>query len=72
MYEAETSRLKGELLIAKDTRSTGPAEECYRKAIDVARGQHAKSWELRATVSLARLLANTARRVDAHAMLAET
>jgi class 3 adenylate cyclase/tetratricopeptide (TPR) repeat protein len=71
MYEAETSRLKGELLIAKDTKSTGPAEECYRKAIDVARGQDAKSWELRATVSLARLLANTGRRVEAHAMLAE-
>jgi adenylate cyclase len=71
MYESESSRLKGDLLMAKDTESTGPAEECYRKAIDVARGQDSKSWELRATVSLARLLANTGRRADACAMLAE-
>jgi predicted ATPase len=71
MYEAETSRLKGELLIAKDTANTGPAEECYRKAIDVARGQDAKSWELRATMSLARLLADTGRRDEARTMLSE-
>jgi tetratricopeptide (TPR) repeat protein len=71
LYEAETSRLKGDLVLAKDTRSTGQAEECYRQAIAVARGQAAKSWELRATTSLARLLRDTNRRDEARAMLAD-
>jgi class 3 adenylate cyclase len=71
MYEAETSRLKGELLIAKDTTTAAPVEECYRKAIQVARKQDAKSWELRASVSLARLLRDTNRRDEARATLTE-
>jgi class 3 adenylate cyclase/tetratricopeptide (TPR) repeat protein len=71
MYEAETSRLKGELLTTKDATNPAPAEQCYREAIDVARKQHAKSWELRATVSLARLLRDTNRRDEARVMLSE-
>jgi class 3 adenylate cyclase/tetratricopeptide (TPR) repeat protein len=71
IYEAETSRLKGELLIAKDRTDTAPPEQCYREAIDVARKQNAKSWELRATVSLARLLASSGRRDETHAMLTD-
>jgi predicted ATPase len=46
-------------------------EECFRRAIEIARGQSAKWWELRATVSLARLLRDTARRSEARAMLAD-
>jgi len=45
------------------------AEEYFRKAIEVARNQEAKSWELRATTSLAGLLRDTNRRDEAHAML---
>jgi hypothetical protein len=71
LYEAETSRLKGDLVLAKATRSTGQAEECYRQAIAVAHGQAAKSWELRATTSLTRLLRDTNRRDEARAMLAD-
>jgi predicted ATPase len=47
------------------------AEQCFRTAIEIARRQTARSPELRATTSLARLLAKQGRRDEAHAMLAE-
>jgi predicted ATPase len=47
------------------------AEQCFRTAIEIARWQSARSMELRATTSLARLLAGSGRRDEAHAMLAE-
>jgi class 3 adenylate cyclase/tetratricopeptide (TPR) repeat protein len=46
------------------------AEQCFRRAIAIAREQDAKSWELRATTSLAHLLGNTSRRHEARATLA--
>ena len=49
-------RLKGELLLMRDGRATEEAEDCFRRALDVARAQEARWWELRTTVSLARLL----------------
>jgi predicted ATPase len=67
--EAELNRLKGDLLLKQN--NTGDAEICFRRAIEIARTQGAKSWELRATISLARLLASQDRRGDARAMLAE-
>jgi predicted ATPase len=67
-YEAELRRLKGELLLIGET---GDAAQCFRDAIEVARRQSAKSWELRATTSLARLLRDTGRRDEARTMLAE-
>lgn len=52
--EAELHRLRGELhLAAADDASA--AEACFRRAVDIARSQHSRAWELRATVSLARL-----------------
>ena len=47
-------------------------EACFRKAIEIAQPQSATWWELRASVSLARLLRDTGRRDEARAMLAET
>jgi predicted ATPase len=47
------------------------AEACFRKALKIARRQSARSLELRATMGLARLLRNTGRRDEAHAMLKE-
>jgi class 3 adenylate cyclase/tetratricopeptide (TPR) repeat protein len=70
-YEAEVYRRKGELLLAQDSSNVAPAERCFHAAIEVARKQHAKLWELRATTSLARLPCDTARRDEARAMLAE-
>jgi predicted ATPase len=47
------------------------AESCFCVAIEVARHQQAKSWELRATMSLVRLLCSTNRRDEARRMLSE-
>ncbi|HEY6417777.1 MAG TPA: adenylate/guanylate cyclase domain-containing protein [Candidatus Binataceae bacterium] len=71
MVEAEVHRLKGELLLAQDASNAAPAEQCFRTAIEISRKQHAKSWELRATTSLAHLLDKQGKRDEARAMLAE-
>jgi predicted ATPase len=69
-YEAEIYRLKGELLLMQGGDET-EAEASFHKAIEVARRQSAKSWELRATVSLCRLWQKQGRRDEARQMLAE-
>jgi tetratricopeptide (TPR) repeat protein len=71
VYEAEFHRLLGELLLTENSRKTDEADRAFRTAIDVARRQCAKSWELRATTSLARLLGKRGRRDEARAMLTE-
>jgi hypothetical protein len=53
---AQLHRLKGEAVLMSDSSATAQTETCYRKAVEIARGKSAKWWELRATVSLARLL----------------
>jgi class 3 adenylate cyclase/tetratricopeptide (TPR) repeat protein len=68
---AELHRVKGELLLLQDGANTGEAEDEFRTAIEVARKQAAKWWELRGTMSLARLLRDTNRRDEAHALLAD-
>jgi predicted ATPase len=70
-YEAELHRLKGELLLRQDHSNAAEAQNCFERAIEIARNQSAKSWELRATASLARLLAKQGKRAEARAMLAE-
>jgi predicted ATPase len=70
-YEAETHRLKGELLLRQNQSNAPEAQRCFERAIEVARKQNAKSLELRATMSLARLLKEQGRRDEAHAILAE-
>jgi tetratricopeptide (TPR) repeat protein len=70
LNESEGYRLKGEAILMRDTSATTEAETCVRKAIEIASGQSAKWWELRATVSLARLLRDTNRRDEARSMLA--
>jgi predicted ATPase len=47
------------------------AEACFHKAIEVARQQSAKSWELRAVMSLSRLWQQQGKKEEAHRMLAE-
>ena len=69
-YEAELFRVKGELLLKSPAREEAP-EACFRRAIAIARRQSAKSWELRAATSLARLLAEQGKREEARAVLAE-
>ncbi len=62
--EAELHRLKGELLLAESDDQTA-AEECFRRAIEIAQRQQSKAWELRATTSLARLWQKQGRREEA-------
>jgi predicted ATPase len=69
--EPETYRLKGQLLLKQNDSNVEEAENCFRRAIDLARKQSAKSLELRATMSLARLLAQQGHRDEARTMLAE-
>jgi serine/threonine protein kinase/predicted ATPase len=69
-HEAELHRLRGELLLAESLGRASDAEACFRRAIETARRQQSKGWELRATVSLARLWQRQGRRGDAGAALA--
>jgi predicted ATPase len=62
--EAELHRLQGELLLAESDDRTA-AEECFRCAVETARRQRSKAWELRATTSLARLWQKQGRRNEA-------
>ena len=68
-YEAELIRLKGKLLLMQD--KVDEAEASFHKAIDVARHQGARSWELRATTSLARLWQKQGKTGEARQTLAE-
>ena len=70
-WAADLFLLKGELLLLDTPQKTDEAEASFRQAIEIARRQSAKWWELRATVSLARLLRDTGRRDEARAVLAE-
>jgi tetratricopeptide (TPR) repeat protein len=71
-FDAAIHRLRGELLILRRNPSNASdAERCFELAIEIARKQSAKSLELRATISLARLLDRQGRRDEARAMLAD-
>jgi class 3 adenylate cyclase/tetratricopeptide (TPR) repeat protein len=67
--EAELHRLKGELHLA-EANYQAAAESCFCTAIETARRQQSRAWELRATMSLARLWQHQGRRDDARAALA--
>jgi predicted ATPase len=67
---AEGYRLQGELLLRQVTLDMAQAEACCQQALAVARRQQAKSWELRAAVSLARLWQQQGKRAEAYALLA--
>jgi predicted ATPase len=75
-YEAEIYRLQGELSLMQENQIDAEArfhlaERSFRHAIQVARRQQARSWELRATTSLARLWQKQGRREEAREMLGE-
>jgi hypothetical protein len=59
------------MLLVSNVEATEQAEACFRTALQVARAQEAKWWELRTSVSLARLLRNTNRHDEARTVLAE-
>jgi predicted ATPase len=70
LYLAELYRLKGELILSQTDPDAHEAELCFQKALETARQQAAKSWELRAAMSLARLWLKQRKREQAHDLLA--
>ena len=68
--ESELHCLKGELLRRRADPDESQAETCFHQALDIARSQQAKSLELRAATSLARLWQSQDKRQDAYALLA--
>jgi predicted ATPase len=69
MWEGELIRIKGELMMVQG-RSASEIEACLSRAIAITRAQGAKSLELRAANSLARLWCERGRPSDARALLA--
>jgi len=70
-WAAELFRLKGELLLQEAVPDPSQAETCFRQALDIARRQQAKSWELRAAISLNRLWQRQGKWAEAYELLAE-
>jgi predicted ATPase len=67
---AEAHRLQGELLLLQTVSVAAQAVACFQQALAIARRLQAKSWELRAATSLARLWQHQGKRAEAHALLA--
>jgi len=69
-YEAELHRFNGLLQLASSRELRAEAEACFQHAIEVARSQGARLFELRAVMSLARLRRDQGRRAEARDLLA--
>jgi predicted ATPase len=70
-YEPELYRFKGELLLQLSSDNQAEAESCFAQAIAIAQNQQAKSWELRAATSLARLWQSQGKRDAARQLLGD-
>lgn len=71
LYDSDLHRIQGELLLALDSPRPGEAEEAFRKGVEIARRQEAKSFELKAATSLGHLLRDTGRSDEAQNLLRE-
>jgi predicted ATPase len=69
-YEAEVTRIAGEVALLSPEPDVEQAKAYFERALAVAREQQAKSWELRAAMSMARLLRDQGRRKQARDLLA--
>jgi predicted ATPase len=70
IYGAELHHLKGRLLLKQAVPNISEAETCFHGALELARAQQAKAWELRAATSLARLWWSQDKPQDAYELLA--
>jgi len=68
-WEAEAQRVRGEILLTASSANRGEAEACYVRALECARRQQAKLWELHAAQSLAGMWAAEGRSREAGALL---
>jgi predicted ATPase len=69
-WEAEVHRIAGEIALMSPQRDVAKAEAHFERALAVARQQQAKSWELRAAMSMARLWRDQGRSQQARELLA--
>ena len=69
-FEAEVRRIAGEVALLSPEPDAAKAEAYFERALTVARQQQAKSWELRATMSMARLWRDQGKREEARDLLA--
>jgi predicted ATPase len=69
-YEAEVNRIAGEIARKSTNSNAAKSEAYFQRALAVARQQQAKSWELRAAMSLARLWRDQGKVQQAHELLA--
>jgi predicted ATPase len=70
LFEAEVHRIAGEVALMPSDRNAAKAEEHFERALAVARQQQAKSWELRAAMSIARLWRDQGKLQQARELLA--
>ena len=68
--EAEAHRVGGEIALKSPERDVAQAQTCFQHSLTVARAQQAKSWELRAAMSMARILSDQGEPQAAHDLLA--
>jgi pentatricopeptide repeat protein len=68
--EAEVHRIAGEIALVAPQSDSTKAQTCFGHALAVARATQAKSWELRAAMSMARLWRDQGKRDEAHELLA--
>jgi predicted ATPase len=68
-FEAEVNRVAGEVALKLPEPHTAKAERYFERALAVARQQQAKSWELRAAMSMARLWRDQGKRQQARELL---
>jgi class 3 adenylate cyclase/predicted ATPase len=69
-YDAEITRMRGEILLTQSHGNAAEAEDAFRQAIAIAQQQSCRALELRAGVCLARLLAESGRSAEARGLLA--
>ena len=71
LEQPELERLRGEAILMRSSNGSEEAEDCFKRSLEVARRQNAKSWELRTAMSLTRLLRQQGRGSESGATLAE-
>jgi predicted ATPase/class 3 adenylate cyclase len=69
-WKSEVNRIGGEIELMSPERDAAKAERCFERALAIARKQQAKSWELRAATSMARLWRDQGKRQQARELLA--
>jgi predicted ATPase len=69
-FEAEVHRVRGALLLKRQLPDVSAAESAFMRAIEIARSQQTRSFELRAAMSMARLWRDQGKRDEARELLA--